>query len=480
MNKRVKSAGMLVTLMGVLLLGACGGQAKQEADAQRQEETGSSTGRETGVQEPGGASTAVNGSSGDNGAEEFVWKTREVEPPSFGEMWVHEEEIVEGVSVKIATPPIGYDFDDIEQAIRANSFITDHYKLRQYVGEVVSEAESYQEGDFHDYTLNQSVQGEFWDSGEEYYDKFMFRAATNYAKYDNVYSYYIRFEDLPWEDGLQENLCGLLTETLGEEYAGYLVYAETEGAKNHGLEEYIKLSGGVTYLLERKMKEKEGAWDLEFTLEVNYPGFMNTFKCYDGGMTPMLDSAKYDLGFFTEGNVSGWDLSHFSSDMPEYTAIDVGNAFIRNTMDLAAYSETLSDDGVVTYSLFSLEYKQGLADVPGFVCPSIDMEYTVSERDDQMISLAFRFSGKNIGRQFNDLNAAEMGEKVLPIMKEQINLMCPWLDLEEIGYDQLEGGKRLWVDIPVTCLGMECECIVDIEITAKSGKWAVNVKSSGF
>ena len=194
----------------------------------------------------------------------------------------------------------------------------------------------------------------------------------------------------------------------------------------------------------------------------------------------MLDSAKYDLGFFTEGNVSGWDLSHFSSDMPEYTAIDVGNAFIRNKMDLAAYSETLSDDGVVTYSLFSLEYKQGLADVPGFVCPSIDMEYTVSERDDQMISLAFRFSGKNIGRQFNDLSAAEMGERVLPIMKEQINLMCPWLDLEEIGYDQLEGGKRLWVDIPVTCLGMECECIVDIEITAKSGKWAVNVKSSGF
>lgn len=384
------------------------------------------------------------------------------------------------MTVKIATPPLGYDFDDIEQAIMANSFITDHYRLRQKVGETVSEAESYQEGDFHDYTLNQSVQGALLERGEEYYNDFLFRAATNYAKYDNVYSYYIRFEAIPWEDGLQENLYGLLTETLGEEYAEYLVYAETEGAKNHGLEEYIKASGGVSYLLERKMKEKEGEWDIEFTLQVDYPGFMNSFKCYDGGMTPMLDNAKYDLGFFTEGNVSGWDLAHFSSDMPEYTAIEVGNAFIRNTLDLATYSETLSDDGMITYNLYSLEYKQGLADVPAFECPSIDMEYTISELDDEIVSLAFRFDGKNIGQQFNDLNAAEMGDRVIPIMREQISLMCPWLNLEEIGYDQLVGGNRLWVNIPVTCLGVECECIVDIEVTANSGEWAVHVKSSGF
>ncbi|MDE5747605.1 MAG: hypothetical protein K2I21_08520, partial [Acetatifactor sp.] len=103
MKKRVKGAGMLVTLLGALLLGACGGPVEQEADAQRQEETGSSTGQETSVQEPGGASTAVDGGSGGSGAEEFVWKTREVEPPSFEEMWVHEEEIVEGVSAVSST-----------------------------------------------------------------------------------------------------------------------------------------------------------------------------------------------------------------------------------------------------------------------------------------------------------------------------------------------------------------------------------------
>lgn len=479
MKKRGIRLGVLAALLAVLMLGACGAPADQEAGAQTQGEVGSA-GREVGESEPGNAGSAGNGSSENGGTEEFFWETRALEPPAFEEMSVHEQQIVEGVSVKIATPSIGNDFDYIEQAIRANSFITDRYSLNRGISDNVSEAQSYQEGDFHNYILNRFISGKFLNSEEDFYDDFYFRTMTDYALYDNTHAFSIDFYAIPWEDGLQENIYGLLADTLGQEYAEYLVYAETEGTKNHGLEEYIKLPDGVCYELKRKLKENtrvDGAWDITFVFRVDYPGFRNEFTCYDGGMKPLLEDAKYDLEFFTEGNVSGWDLAHFSSDMPEYMAIEVGNPFIRNSVDLVTYTESLTDDGETNYSLFTIEYRQGLADVPGFECPSVDMEYNVSERDGEMVSLKFHFQGKNIGQQFNNLNAAQMGDKVLPIMREQISLMCPWLDLEEIGYDQLTGGDRLWVEIPVTCLGMECECTVTVETSESMGEWGVRVRS---
>lgn len=464
MNRRVKRSGLFIALLGALLLSACG----------------DSPGQEAGVQGTAVQGTAVQGTA-DRGAEDgFFWKTRELEPPSFGEMAVREQVIVEGVSVKIATPPFDYDFEEMEQVIRASSFITDRYNLQRMAQDGIYNAESYQEGDFHDYRLHRSIRGEWKTSTEDiYYNDFVFDTGIDYENYDGINSVYIGFEGIPWEEGLQENIYTLVAEVFGQEPAEYLVYAETEGAKNHGLEEYVKLPSTVCYYFERKMKEgrQDGTWNIEFTMRVDYPGYINEFKCYDGGMATMLENTKYDMSFFSEGNISGWDIEHFSSDMPEYMAIDVGSKYIRNSVDLIVYSESVSDDGVNKYNLFNLEYRQGLEDVPGFECPTVDMEYTVEEREDSIISLRIRFSGANVGQHFNDLNATELADRVLPIMREQISLMCPWVDLEAIGYDQLTEAGSLWVNVPINCLGLECDCVVSVDMTATAGEWMVDVHS---
>lgn len=423
------------------------------------------------------------------------WETKEVAAPSFSNISVREQEIVEGVSVRITKTPLDFDFHEIETRLRANSFIKDNYKLQTRTREGIDEAESYKEGDFHDYSFSRSICGESLDNTEDkaYYGDFSFVITTDYANYDNTYLVSVSFDNIPEESGMQEGIYSVLKDALGEDVAEYLTYQETEKAKNKGLEEYIEYPEKAKYYFQREMKRgsEDGTWNISFVIRVDNAGVLNEFRCYDGGITPMLQNAKYNLSTLTEGSLSNWNLQQFSNDIPEYTGIDMGSAFIRNKLEPIRYTEAVADDGTITYDLFMFGYVHGLTDVPAFNCPGIDVSYSIDERDNAITSLKVCFEGENIGANIDNSDPEAFYKRVFSIMKEQIALVCPCLNPDEIDFNKMwdvsdaniidfDNMKEVldWKEeFPVTYLGEECECRVTISLSDIYGKWSVTLKS---
>lgn len=457
----------------------------------RSEEEKADTKQETSLQK-----SAEEESVGVTDEKEGVfWETKAVAPPSFGDISVREQEIVDGVSVKITKTPLDYNFDEIEQKLRANTFIADNYKLQKEVCENIKNAESYEEGDFHDYSFSRSICGERLDNMEEkdYYSDFSFTVTTDYANFDNICRVSVYFSGVPEESGIQEGIYSVLKDALGEEAAEYLTYGESEEAKDYELEEYVEYKDSAWYYFARAMEKdkQEGTWDISFAIRLDNLGYVNKFTCFDNDETPMLQGAKYDLKTLTEGNVSGWNLERFGSDMPEYTSIDMGSKFIRNKLQPVRYTEKVTDDGVTTYELFMFGYEQGLLDVPAYECPGIDISYTITEREVSIHSIDVCFEGENIGANIDNSNAEAFYKKVFSVMKEQIILMCPCLnpeeidfnnlwnvtDSKEIDFDNMRETKNWRTVIPVTYLGKECDCTVSISLSDSCGKWRVEIES---
>ncbi len=464
MKKKIVTMILFVTM--ICGMAACGQKEETSLNTEKEDTTvGNNVQGETDKDNDRTATTDKENNS--------LWVTRTVEPPSLGEIFVKDYEIISGVSVKISTSPFDYDFDEIEKKLRANSFIADNYKLETELWEDIQNAQTYNEGDFHDYVFCQSINGESKDNqgGREIYADFDFTLSTDYAYFDNINAVSVSFKDILLEEnGVQENIYSVLRDTLGEEVAEYLVYAQAEDENDMDFSEYVTTEGDSLYYFTRKITEFSDGCQIEFYMKAVET--QNGFVCVNQGKTPMLQDAKYNLNILTEGNVSGWNIKEFSQDMPEYTSIDVGVEFIRNRLGWTRYSEAVSDDNTSTYELFAFEYEQGLYDVAAYDCPSIEITYTISERDDDITYLNVIFEGES-GAYFDSSDKEAFHEKVFSILKEQITLLCPCLDPEVLNYENFQEKNTWSTTIPVTYLGKECECYISIELRKTVAEWKV-------
>ncbi len=472
---------LLTVAMGVSLI-ACGGAAETTNDTKQENvaETSSVTKQESVAVE----STKESGyETGTTISEDAFWKTREMVQPSLEDVSVRSVSIEDVLTIKIATTPFNFDIDEIEQKLRVNSFITDRFNLSREKRETIYSAESYTEGDFHDYVYTDAINGRL--EGEDTTQDFYVSLTTDYSTYDNVNYASVYINNMPEAADTQENIRMVLKDIFGEEVAEYLVYGPSDPDANardkYNMEAVIESSGGNKYLLERDLEKNdhnvltsiEGTWKMTFSVRVSEPGFSNltTFAYYDGKKVPMAHSAKYNMSDITEGGVSDINLNNFSQMFPEYTRVDIGSKFIRNDLTMFSYNEEILSDGAIEYCLDITGLVNQLADVPGYQQPKLDVSYTLREKDDALYYVDVSFKGSNIYRHVEEID----NEKLLNSMKEQVSVLMPNIDLSETVYS--EGVTSYNIENTFTYMGVTCEYKISFNLNHNNGDWSISIDS---
>ena len=400
--------------------------------------------------------------------QDKFWKTMKLDAPEMEDAIIKEATLLDPVTVKVATTPFNYNMDDTEQKIREISYIADNYVLSRKKKEIMYEFETYAEGDFHDYEYTDYLNGYLKNEDDEYTD-FFIAFNTDFSKYDTVDSATVYFYKVKEEEIAQEAIASVLKAVYGEEIGHYAAYATTDESYGYNLDADIVSANGTKYGINREMEkdEDEGTWKIAFYVYMNDPGFYNQLAFYDGNQEPLVHQAKYSISQLTQGNIGDINLDVFSQMFPEYTSIDMGGEYIRNSLENFEYSESVCDDGTVEYSMNLRELNQRLLDYAGYESPYLDLRYTIREKDGQINYINIDFEGDGIGRCWEEMDAA----RAMSIMKEQVSLWLPGITLDKEEMD-VQGYKGEF-----TYLGVPCEYQVNMSVGDRAGSWYIYIKT---
>lgn len=469
----MKKSIIIASLALVLSLAGCG-QDAAKSPATQPEGTQQESGQSESRQDEASAGTEVE-------SQEKLekWVTKEMEDPAIPNTAIRMVNIVEGLDIGVGTTPFDYDFAEIEQALRANAYISQNYDLRIEDREDFR-GEAYAEGEFFKCIKTQKItgtrRGEDRARFEEYED-FWFEVKWDFSEYDNISSITMGFKDVEPIPQLQEEMYQILKDTLGEELAEYMVYAYQEEGKHDGMEKYIVTDDGTYYGIKRDVSysSKDETWDVEFSLFMNYLGVYNKFEYYHGDYVPMVKDAPYNVSALTNGGMEDFDIYNFSTFGAEYANIVNSETYTRTKLTNGVYEEHIADDGEKSYFISIMANTQ-MMDLAVLAAPSITITGEVAEKDGEITYIHVSLSGSDedaFSALFNGSEDVAL-KKRLAIMKEQMDMVLPGVDLSEVTEEALEENSgRLYLDTTVTVLGKECEC--DISVNA-DGRWSLTYK----
>lgn len=472
---------VLLTLAMGLSMVACSSEGTTEQEKNVISESVEDSGNKTDNQE-GTDLKPEEKEVAEEGAQTSFWETRDLVEPTFPALTTHQETVVEGVEVTIATTPFDYDYEAIEAALRANEFVAQNYSLAVEREERIS-GNHYKEGDFFsadvDYTFGGRRKADVMEYRSQYYNDFVVSFMSNTNMYDNPSNVWIRFRDMREENGWQKEMFSVISDVLGEEIAEYLVYAkDTANEVEYNMQKSVEVNG-ISYGLKRELDDtlaEEGMWNVTFQLYVENSSIENAFEYHHGSYEALLANAKYNLNQLTNGGISDLQLDNFSSFAPEYMNVLITDQFpyAQTVVDSLTYSESKTEEGM----LYKLDgtFKQALENVGLIACPIFEVDYVIEEKGVELDFAEITFSSEVLYNQFLNSEGDEYRKEMLDVMKRQIAVVLPGVDISDITYEVLaaKGGYWSTFEKKVTVLGVECDCSIKVDLGSK--EWTVKLE----
>ena len=481
--KRKLLVSIVLGIMLTLGLAGCGDREDTHTEAEIQEEEAKESSEKETQQENIGEEVKddenaepVKIEEKDVEEEEF-WKSREnLTIPSFDAVAVEEKVALDGkLPYKLSATPFHYDLDNLEEVLGNNEYINGIYNISRIKTERMDEFETFEEGDFHTCTTEETIIGRV--EGEENFKYFRFDLTTHHKLFHEPNKVYLKIYGVPQTNLTQNKICDIAEDVFGKEIAEYLVYSPTNAkapGKDDRLDFYGEVKGpdGASYSFRRDLDflSKEDGWSVAFTVELFSPSFSadGNYPYDDGGKEPLYNSAKYTISDITENGLSNADFNNFSTMWPEYTGVYAGGEFMRNGMSGFDYSEEVLHNGDKVYDFCLWNIKTLLKDVQGYKQPELHIQYTIKENEEGIYDLYKYISSDNVYQHVENRN----DEEVLACMIEQASVIMPYADFSQVIYNPEQEVYK--VEGTHTLMGIECVYSVKFKLYSDAS-WNANV-----
>ena len=288
----------------------------------------------------------------------------------------------------------------------------------------------------------------------------------------------ISFSDVDISLETQDEIYRTLSEFFPENIVKYIVYGfDDDGCKPNGKDldgakdMYVTVDdNNFTYKFTRTIEfAKESGYPdvntISFTFGKEDVKFSNKFEHYSGDYQSQLVNMNYTPDKFFDPAMGGLDITEFNTFFDKYFKIGVEN-YISTVLrdDWYQYQRVVGDNGISKYEV-AFEAVAGEENVALLVCPSLDVSYTIIEKDGKPIDMYY-----TIENQSTNISTSEDMEKSFKKlhadMVEQIKCILGDVDLSEISYENLrkdsETKKSGNTSVTITYHDVEYE--VDIEI----------------
>ncbi|MCH5342665.1 MAG: hypothetical protein J1E64_01410 [Acetatifactor sp.] len=427
-----KTTCLIVTGMLCGMLAACGN--KDDAGA----------GSTTAAVQNNGSPTSVVAESNSAESEGFQWELRTLEQPKMQELELQERTTGDGSAYEVAVTPFAYDIQQIKEILSGNSFITDRYILaleRTERGETTTRL-TFREGDL--------VRGSYQEKAgkNKYFQDFylgFWQDRMDFGNYDTIEFY---FDDLEKTDTLQENIAQVIRETLGEEYAEYLVYAKDSdglGESDTSIDETslyeLVEKDTVVYYLSRTVLEDKDNVTLYFRIGVEENLVTNSgSNSYGNDMIRLADELKYKPEDVTSGVFAAADLIDLDTYPNKYMDLVLFDTE-RTVLDLSQINTLASDNGIIG-NKFELQFLSSNKDLSLLASPEHKISYRIYEDQDGIFFIELEAEGMSgrIDTYKND--ADECYTKLVENAKQQALMVLPDLSLEDISYAAMQAANE--------------------------------------
>lgn len=409
------------------------------------------------------------------------WKTEELETPDIF-MNVEEKKVFEDYNVinKIGISNFKYSVENIKAKLMENTFITNKYVL------AISDSEETYRDKYSDvgvqqkYHYNKAIVGVLKEDAEdsEYFNDFAIRFYGDTNEADGYYLISISFSDIDISLETQDEIYRTLSEFFPENVVKYIVYGfDDDGCKPNGKD--LDCVKDMYVTVEDDNFKYKFTRTIEFAKENGYPDvnkisftfgkedvkFSNKFEHYSGDYQPQLVDMNYTPDKFFNSAMGGLDITDFSTFLDEYFKIgakDYIATVIRD--DWYSYDRIVGDNGISKYEV-AFEAVAGEENVALLVCPSLDVSYTVIEKDGKPIDMYFTIENQSTNISDNE-DMETSFKKLHNDMIEQIKCILGDVDLSEISYENLkkdsETKRTGKTSVTITYYDVEYE--VDIEL----------------
>ena len=363
--------------------------------------------------EPTEATTNIDDSISDRLDESGIdWKVEELETPDIT-MKVEKKQIADGVNVynTIGVSNFKYSVEDIKAKLLESQFITDHYVLAISDSEEIYRKTYSDVGVQQKYHYNKAVVGVLKEDAEnsQYFNDFAIRLYGDTNEADGYYLVSISFSGVDISLETQNEIYKVLSNIFPEHIIKYVVYGfDDDGCKKDGKDLDGAKDMYVTF--EDDNFVYKFARTLEFAEESGYPDtntisftfgkedikFYNNFKHYSGEYKSQLEDMNYTPNKFFNPEMGNLDITNVSTFMDQYFKIGVENYIatcLRN--DWFWYQRIVGDNGMAKYEV-TFEAVAGEENVALIACPSLDVSYTIIEKDGTPIDMYFTIENQSL------------------------------------------------------------------------------------
>lgn len=404
------------------------------------------------------------------------WIVKKMEPPEIPTITnVREVSIRDGVTVKIGMTPIDYDFQEIEHTLRNNDFLKENYDLAVERDEYF-DTFSDEYGDFWSCYFTDYVKGSYKgtrDNGAGLMQDFYYSIGRDTESYDNYSSVEVVFKKVKVTEDLQEQIYGILKDTLGQKIGEFMVYG---GAKDDDYDDYEILIEAKDeekeqidkYYIQREVDIdlKEMTADISFIYKVANPHYYNRFWYYDGDYVSRLSESPYNMSAITNGGLSDFNMEEFKEYASEYMNIVGDKDYIQTYLSIPWYDERTDDWGGKRYKFWGL-FRQGYSIYNDFNKdePALSVQYVIYELNDDIHTIDLEFSGEVPDFTTENKEDESYKRQVLDIMRQQMAMVVPGVDVSRITYENIQNAKNasVKIEVPYTLLGKECKCAIIVD-----------------
>lgn len=404
-----------------------------------------------------------------------VWELWEVAAPDYPEPVFQEVPVIEGVvNAHIMETAFDYDFETIQKLLSQNDFITSRYVLGSRHGETLRGYVYSDIGAAHAFVLEDAVVGamkQYYTESTTHLTDFEFRLARDTSRYSNYHSVTVKISDVLPSKENQDSIFAMLKESLGEELATYLVFAESTSY------------GGVDpWYSDTEFYENDhftGGYDSDDMYETIWVGdycyrfarFIDKERkeiTFSATYLPIGDDKNY-FDHYAAGHVSAYENFKYKPEdvLPAHslgnTDICAHGTYADGLMNLVpeTYSyttptqftiaETVLPDGIRAYT-FHADFVKGSDELSKLLWPEKELAYTVYENDDGVYHVDFYLRGQIDHHLDDEANLPTILELVKKELKAYLGQD---FDVSAITMDALDEHGDMEIPITLNLLGQE-------------------------
>lgn len=466
---------LIVTGLFVSMLAACGNEDGSGTGNTAGNTTGNIGNNSTAASQNNSSPAAAGTENSAAEGEDFQWTLRPLEKPQMQELELKEKTAEDGSTYEVAVTPFVYDIVQIKEALSGNSFITDRFTL------ALKRTERGEREPWIAFRSGDLVSGVKQERAAQniYFQDFYLRLSQDRIEFDNYNTIELHFDDLEKTDTLQEDLVQVISETLGEEYAEYLVYAQDSDGLGEAdtsinetsLYELVEKDTAVYYLSRTVLEDKDTV-TLYFRIGVedNLATGYNS-NAYGNQTIQLADELKYKPEDVTSEVFASAGLANFDVYAGEFMDLVLFDTDM--TMLYLSQITALEADNGITGSEFELQFISSNNDLSYKASPEHKIDYRIWE-DEAGIFFIELEAESELGRiEAYQNDEDECLTTLVENAKLQAMMILPELSLEDISYAAIKetGEKSLEKEIEYTLLGVTIKGKIEFELTAGDYYW---------